>query len=126
MVDYKTKVHNAYFLVNVLPTEKLNLSLAASISKSTAEYDPIVMPDITDRLEGALGHQVFSFDQMHEYSDLDYQLVRLSLGVKYILSSSVTLTSDVDYADLEDGTGYVYGLESGSLLTVRSGVSVTF
>ena len=126
MVDYKTKVHNAYLLINVLPTEKLNLSLAASISKSTAEYDPIVMPDITDRLEGSLGHQVFSFDQMHEYSDLDYQLVRLSLGVKYILSSSVTLTSSVDYADLEDGAGYVYGVESGSLMTVRSGVSVGF
>ena len=126
MVDYTTKVHNAFLLVNVLPTEKLNLSLAASISKSTAEYDPIVMPDITDRLEGSLGHQVFSFDQMHEYSDLDYQLARLSLGIKYILSSSVTLTSNIDYADFEDGKGYVYGVESGSLMTVRSGVSVGF
>lgn len=126
MVDYKTKAHNAYLLINVSPTEKLNLSLAASLSKSTAAYDPVVMPDITDRLEGALVHQVFSFDHMHEYSDLDYRLVRFSPGVRYLFSPSVTSTSDVDYADLEDRAGYVYGLESGSLFTVRSGVSVTF
>jgi hypothetical protein len=59
---------------------------------------------------------------MDTYSDLDYSLIRLSLGFEYRLSPSVVLTADGDYADLSDNAAYVYGDESGSIFMIRSGI----
>ena len=126
MADYETKAQNVYLTVAGTPASKLRVTSTLVYNKSTAEYDRVVMPDVSDRLNGALSHQDFEFDEMHEYSNLDYSLIRISLGFSYLLADNVTLTADGQYADLTDDAGYVYGDESGKFFMIRSGVGFTF
>ena len=89
------------------------------------------MPDVTDRLidgQGlpALTHQDFTFDEMHEYSDLDYKMIRFGGGIEYKVLSDLTFTAQAEYADLTDETGWVYGNETGSWLLLRSGIRFEF
>jgi hypothetical protein len=101
-------------------------------NKSTAELDEVIMPDITSRLynevtdETDLTHQDFSFDEMHQYSDLSFEILNLLLGFEYNLSDGVVITVDGEYLDLNDNAGYVYGDETGSYFMVRSGIRFEF
>lgn len=133
MVDYKTKAHSLYANANFVPSAKLNLFTTISYHLSTAEYDPVVMPDITDKLEGDLEHLDFSFDHMHEYSNHDYGVIRFAAGGEYVIAPQVTFTLDGEFADLTDESGttgadpfYVYGDESGSWYMIRSGLRFDF
>jgi len=126
MSDYKSNSHNIYFASNLIATDRLSFSLLANYNKSDAELDQVLMPDITDRLMGELTHQDFTFDEMHTYSNLDYELFTGSLGAEYMLSEGVTVTANLDYADLADNAGYVYGIESGSYFVIRGGFRFDF
>jgi hypothetical protein len=126
MVDYKSEMHNIFVNLGFDPVEKLHLKLNAAYNMSTAEMDPVEMPDITARLEGGLSHQDFTFDEMHEYSKLDYTMITANLGMEYKLAPDLTWTVDLDYGDLTDDAGYVYGIESGSILLLRTGIGFTF
>ena len=126
MADYVSEAHNLYVALNYLPTAKLRLHTTAGFSMSNGSLEEVIMSDISARLAGGLSHQDFTFDQMDTYSDLDYELLRLSLGLEYKISPSLTVTADGDYADLTDNTGYVFGIESGSYFMIRSGVKVDF
>jgi hypothetical protein len=126
MVDYRNQSHNLFFTANVAPTDQLRLHGKVNFNLATAELDQVVMPDVTTREGFDLNHQDFSFDEMHEYSNLDYELLNLSAGVEYLLGEGVTFTADLDYADLTDNAGYVYGIESGSFSTIRTGVRFEF
>ncbi|MCP4685631.1 MAG: hypothetical protein GY867_09315 [bacterium] len=133
MVDYKTKATSLYANANFVPSQRLHLFTTLSYHKSTAEYDPVEMPDITDKLEGDLTHQDFSFDHMHEYSNHDFGSVNLALGFGYLIAAQTTFTFDLEYADLTDDSGtagtdpyYVYGDESGSWYMIRSGLKFDF
>ena len=84
------------------------------------------MPDIEDRLNGDLEDQDFNFENAPTYSDLDYELLKFSVGFQYKLTPMVTLTADGDFADLTDNEGYIYGIESGSYFMIRSGVKLDF
>lgn len=94
--------------------------------------DQVLFPDITARLYDEvndvtdLGHQDFTFPHMHEYSNLDYDLLNLSLGFEYSLSKDVVWTANGKYTDLKDNAGYVYGIESGSMFMIRSGIRFEF
>ena len=48
------------------------------------------------------------------------------LGTELTVSPGVTLTADGEYAELTDDAGWVYGLESGSLFMIRTGVRLDF
>ncbi len=133
MVDYKTKAQSLYANANFMPSSKLSMFATLSYHKSTAEYDPVEMPDITDKLDGDLTHQDFSFDHMHEYSNHDYGAINLALGFDWVVVSQTTFTCDLEYADLTDDSGstgtdpyYVYGDESGSWYMIRSGLKFDF
>ncbi len=131
MADYETGVHNIYFNVGANPTDKLRLSSSILFNKSRGGYNKVVMPNVSDRLVNAAGepelaYQGHTFDEMHMYSDLSYELIRFSIGSEYKLTPRIVLTLDADYADLTDNTGYVYGIESGSFFLIRSGVRVDF
>lgn len=126
MADYETKSQTAYLNITGNPIEKLRVFGNLVYSASTGEYEQVVMPDVSARLGGDLGHQDFTFDDMHEYSNLDYTLMQLSGGFDYLLSPGVTFTVNGDYIDLTDDTGWVYGNETGSLMMVRSGIRVDF
>jgi predicted porin len=126
MADYETKATNIYLSVTGTPTERLRMTSTLVYNMSTGEYDPVVMPDVTDRLNGELADQDFTFEHMHEYSNLDYSMMQFSLGFEYLLAKGLTFTVDGDYAELTDDAGYVYGDESGSLFMVRSGLRLDF
>ena len=133
MVDYKNKAHSLYANANFVPSHKLNLFTTLSYHLSTAEYDPVEMPDVTDKLDGDLTHQDFTFDAMHEYSNHDYGIIRIAAGGEYVIAPQVTFTLDGEFADLTDDSGtdgtdpfYVYGDESGSYYMIRSGLRFDF
>ena len=126
MADYVSETHNVHFTVSYQPTMKLRFHAITGFNMSDGSLEEVIMPDISARLGGGLSHQDFTFDQMHTYSDLDYEFLRLSFGAEYKISPSVTATADVDYADLTDNTGYIFGVESGSYSMVRTGVRVDF
>jgi hypothetical protein len=126
MADYTTKAQNLYLNVTGNPTERLLLHGSLVYNKSTAEYDRVLMPDVSARLDGALSHQDFTFDEMHTYSNLDYTIIQATLGFEYKIAAGVTYTIDGEYADLSDDAGYVFGIESGSLSMIRTGLRFAF
>ena len=126
MSDYKTNSHNIYLTGSFVPTDRLSMAGIIGFNKSKAELETVIMPDITDRLDGALANLDFSFDRMHEYSNLDYEMLTLAVNGEYRLSPQVLLTVETEYADLSDNTGYVYGVETGSLVFIRTGVRFSF
>ena len=131
MTDYESQSHTAYVSATVTPDKSLRITGALSLSKSTGALEQVIMPDIAERLLKENGlpdltHQDFTFPEMHTYSDLDYKLLRLSLGAEYQIAPRVTVTADGDYAELTDDTGYVYGNETGSYFFVRTGIRFQF
>ncbi len=126
MADYQNKVQNAYLNISGTPMPKLKLHSTFVYSKATGEYDPVAMPDPAEEVTSHLVDQDFTFDDMHEYSNLDYSMIQFSLGLAYKLTGRITFTADGEYADLTDDAGYVYGIESGSLFMVRSGMKFSF
>jgi hypothetical protein len=126
ITDYVTQVHNIYLTASYAPTTKLRTFATVVFNKSTGEMDPVDMPDAEETLGADLEHMDYHFDEMHTYSALDYTLLQLSLGFDYRLSDMWKFTLDGEYAKLEDNTGYVYGVETGSYFTVRSGARLSF
>ncbi len=126
MTDYTADAHTLFLTANFTPTQKARIFGTLSYVAATASLDQVIMPDVTEQLQGDLTHQDFTFPEMNTYSDLDYNLIRLSLGFEYRLAPSVVLTADGDFADLSDNAAYVYGDESGSIFMIRSGFRFDF
>jgi len=126
MADYKTQSHNVFVTANLFATDQLNFMGTLAYNMSKGEYDPVAMPDPAAEVTADLSHQDFTFDEMHEYSMLDYKYLQVSFGLEYTIRPGYTFTADVDYADFTDDGFYVFGDESGSMLMVRSGVRLTF
>lgn len=126
MVDYTTNTSNVFMTASFLPMYKLHLTGTLAYNKSTTVLDKVVMPNISDRLDGNLEHQDFTFDEMDDYSNLDYELWTLSLGAQFDVSPGVQITADAEYAHLNDALGYVYGNETGSMFFMRTGVRFSF
>lgn len=131
MADYETNAHTMYFSTSYQLTPKLLLNGMVTYNMSEGGLQEVVMPDVTDRLvdsEGnpALTHQDFDFEHMPDYSDLDYEILRLHAGAEYRLTDRITFTADGDYADLTDNQAYVYGNETGSYFMIRSGFRFGF
>lgn len=124
--DYVSDNHNVYFSASFLPTPKLRATGTVVYNKATAAYDQINMPEPGELVEAELEHMDYDLDQVHEYSDLDYAMIKLSLGIEYEISPLWRFTLSGDYANLEDNTGYVYGVETGSYYVIRSGARFTF
>ena len=115
MVDYKTNSSNLYLNANLVPSAKVRLHGTLSYNKSKSEYDPIEMDDPSARTVDSDGnpqmtHATYDFSGVHEYSNLDYTIVRFSGGFDYLLAKDITWTVDGSYADLtDDSGGWVYG-----------------
>lgn len=130
MTDYETTSHNAFFSANYMATEALNLFATLAFNMSDAKLDEIVMRDPGEFL-GCNGLPVLenadlTYEETDEYSDLDFELLDLTLGIEYRLQPGVTLTLDGRYADLGDNAPYVYGDMSGSFTMVRTGIRFDF
>ncbi|HHM23699.1 MAG TPA: hypothetical protein ENJ23_01505 [Bacteroidetes bacterium] len=64
----------------------------------------------------------YNYGNMHDYSNLDYGLLHLTAAAEYALTSNVALTVDLNYYDLKDNQGWVYGVESGTFYVIRTGI----
>ena len=63
----------------------------------------------------------YDYSPVPEYSNLDYGLMHLAANAEYRLSERIALTLDVNYFNLKDNQGYVYGIESGSFYVIQTG-----
>jgi hypothetical protein len=96
--------------------------LIGNYSKSDSSLDPIMMPVVTDQeILNAIAHSYYDYSMIDSYSDLSYGFLNLSLGIEYKFSKSTTFIVDVNYYDLKGYENYVYGDESGSFYTIRTG-----
>ena len=132
MVDYESKVHNIYLTANFLPTPELRVFTTVAFNMAEAAMDQITELTTSEGQlvdsEGnpALTEADLTYEELYDYSNFDYQWMKLSLGAEYKLTPQVTLTADGDYIDLTDDEGYVYGNESGSYFMIRTGVRFDF
>jgi hypothetical protein len=126
MADHKTKAHTIYASGSYQATEQVRLWGSVTFNQSKAAFDPVVMPDPAAEVTTGLPHHNLAYDLMHDYSNLDYQLINIAAGVKYHIRPDIALTLDGEYVDLTDNEGWVYGDESGSMIMVRSGVKFKF
>ena len=126
MTDYQSKVHNAYVTANFMAMDDLRIFGTIAYNKAQASLDEVAMPSVEDQLDGELGEQDFTFEEMPTYSDLDFELLNLQLGFEYKLTPTVTWTTDGLYGNFWDYAPYVFGDESGSLFVIRSGVRIDF
>jgi len=126
MVDYVSKAHNLHATASFLAGPDLTLNGSVNYNISQSALEQVKMPTPSAEVASSLSHQDFTFDDMHNYSKLDYGYLQLGFGAEYQVSPRFTITADVDYADFKDETGYVYGIESGTYLMVRTGVRLDF
>ena len=119
-------MHNVYLNATYMATEELSLTGTVVYNKTLGELDQVNMPDVTPRVEGQLEHMDYDFSEMHTYSRIDYALWRFVVGGDYRVSSTWKAMVDFQYARLEDGAPYVYGLETGSYYVIRAGARMNF
>lgn len=132
MADHETKAHNLYFTASFMATQKLRLTGTVDYNLSEAAFESVEFDEAELRArlvndlhpEGDLDHFNYDFTPIVKYSDIDFEIIRLSFGAEYMISPRVTITADADYADLTDNAGSVYGDQSGSMMIVRGGVKV--
>lgn len=93
----------------------------ANYSKSEAAFDPIQMPGVSQEVLDAIEAGYYDYSMINNYSDLDYAYTQLNLGTEYRFSKGVAFTLDVDYYNLDDNQGWVFGNETGSFYIVRTG-----
>jgi hypothetical protein len=109
-----------------LATDRLNLSLKGNYVDSKGSLKMGEMPQVPQVVSDNIAAADYDFSSINQYSDLAYAQFDVSVGAEYALSSRVSLTADATYIDLTDDQGYVYGIESGSLYVVRTGVKIGF
>jgi len=131
MADYKTRTHNFRINGSFAPNRDLRFASSIVYNRSKAKYDRVDMPDVSLIAVNSAGdpdltNQDFTFTELPLYSDLDYEMIQASLSAEYALTQTVTLSIDGQYADLLDKAAYVYGDESGSIYTLRTGVRMQF
>ncbi len=130
MADHETRAHNIYFTASFMATQKLRLTGTVDYNMSEAAFESVEFDEneLRSRLindqhpSGDLHHFSYNFTPITAYSDIDYEILRLSFGAEYVIGPRVTITADADYADLTDNAGSVYGVQSGSMMVVRGGV----
>lgn len=125
--DYTSEAQILSANVLFQATPDLGLTLGGTFTHSEAAFDPIEMPEtaLRDEAEDIVHSSDYDYSTTYEYSDLDYDFFNVRLGAVYRLTPSFDLTFDVDYYDLTDNQGYVYGVESGSFYVVRTGFRLT-
>lgn len=122
--EYKNDAVSLSAALIFLPTAKLNLNLSGNYLGAKGSLDMGPMPQVLSEVTDNIAAADYDFSHIGQYSDLDYAQVQLTLGAEYMLSGRVWLTGDASYLDLTDDQGYVYGVESGSMFVVRTGVRV--
>ncbi len=124
--EYKSETVSFSAGILFLASEKVNLTLDGNYIDSKGNLKMGEMPEVPQEVTDNIAAADYDFSSINEYSDLAYTQFNVSMGAEYMLSSRVSLTADATYSDLTDDKGYVYGIESGSIYVVRTGVKIGF
>ena len=124
--EYKNE--SVSFSANLLflATKKVNFTLNGSFVHSQGSMDIIRASEVPDVVYDSISAADYNYNLINQYSDLAYSQFNISLGTEYILSDKISWVFDVEYYDLSDDKGYVYGIETGSLYVIRSGLKIGF
>jgi predicted porin len=109
-----------------LASEKLNLTLDGNLIDSKGSLKMGRMTEVPQEVTDNIAAADYDFSSINQYSDLAYTQFNVSVGAEYMLSPRVSFTVDAAYYDLTDDKGYVYGIETGSLYIIRSGLRIVF
>ena len=107
-----------------MPFENVEINLTASISNSTASFDPINHwdGDIT-----AIPYLDFDgYSQISSYSDLDFEVFEFKTEINYYLTENLSLNAVLDYNKFTDDAPYVYGDQDGKWVYGRLGLKLFF
>lgn len=128
--EYENKALSLSANILFLATEKVNFSLSGSFMDSKGVMQIIGMSDVPQEVTDNVGAADYDYGSIYQYSDLDYTQLNVTFGTEYSISERISWTLDAAYYDLtdnmEDYEGYVYGIETGSLYVIRSGVRIGF
>ena len=124
--EYTTDVKMINGGVSLIPTAKLAITVSGNYSINDAEFDPVIMPEVSAEVEDNLHTEGYDYSMINTYSDMSYKHMDLSFNVNYMISPKIKWNADVTYLDFKDETGYVYGDETGSLMIVRTGLEYGF
>jgi len=109
-----------------LASEKLNLTLDGNLIDSKGSLKMGRMTEVPQEVTDNIAAADYDFSSINQYSDLTYTQFNVSVGAEYMLSPRISLTADAAYYDLTDDQGYVYGIQTGSLYIIRSGLRIGF
>jgi hypothetical protein len=124
--DYTTDVKMINGGFSLIPTPKLAVTVSGNYSINDAEFDPVVMPEVSTEVEDNLHTEGYDYSMIHGYSDMSYKHLSGSFKINYMISPKISWNADITYLNFTDDTGYVYGDETGSLLIVRTGLEYSF
>jgi hypothetical protein len=122
-------------------SEKSEISLAGSLARSDAGFDPLVMafaanansplnteyPDLPGPGPdaGPLAFHDYDFSGIDHYSDLDYTEVRTTLGFRHQVRPAFGMFGAVSYYDLQDDEPYLQDA-TGSVVLLSGGLTWSF
>lgn len=123
ITDYSSDAHVFSSGITFRPSALWTLQLRGNAILTTASFDPPQMPGVTAEVEEQIHAGLWDYSMIDQYSDIDFQQYDVSADGSYQLTPKVRLNLGATYRDLTDNQGYVYGLESGSLWIVRTGLT---
>ncbi len=125
MTDYNNTAQIISGGISFHPRSALTVNLNGNFTISTAEFDPVEMPEVSAEILESIESGNYDYSGIYEYSNLDYKQLNIALSGSYQISPRMSFDAGINYYDLTDNEGYVYGIESGSLFVVRAGVTIT-
>lgn len=125
MAGYENDNHNAWFGLQVLPSDRLELFATTTINSASAtiegfSYNPGPLTSSLGGLDYVLHSQT-----MAGYSDLDFKRIGQTAGLHYRLTRSLMATGALDYAKYDDEEPYIVDV-TGRRLSVYAGLSWVF
>lgn len=107
-----------------MPFENVEINLTASISKSTADFDPLT------NWEGdieAIDHLDFEgYSEINSYSNLDFDVLQFKTEIYYYLTKDLSIMAVLDYNKFTDDAPYVYGDQDGKWVYGKLGFRLFF
>ncbi|MCK4384885.1 MAG: hypothetical protein KAW52_01350, partial [candidate division Zixibacteria bacterium] len=124
--EYKNEAVSFSAGILFLASEKVSLTLDGNFIDSKGSLKMGRMTEVPEEVIDSIKAADYDFSSINQYSDLAYTQFNVSIGAEYMFSPRVSFTLDGAYYDLTDDKGYVYGIETGSLYIIRSGLRIGF
>ncbi len=102
----------------------MQLHAGLDYSMSESAFDPIHMPSVSSEVLETIEAGYYDYSMIYGYSDLSYTWMRGNVGGEYRINDRFAITLDLDYWNLNDDQGWVYGNETGSYYVIRTGFRV--